>query len=185
MKLDEKHPGFSEMQNIKRRFFALRNGVIADVLKRAGSPYRIIFGLSLVDLRQIAAVSGRNADVAEALRLNDSTRESRLMWPMLLDPEDVSREQAAEWLGGIMSTEEADILCNALLRKTPFAMDIAVEQINDSQSSDLQRYAALRMAAALMYAQPEKAREMAQGEAQRDCAMTRGLTQMILQETEI
>ena len=35
----------NEMQIVKRHFFAMRNGIIADTLRRAGSPYHIIFGL--------------------------------------------------------------------------------------------------------------------------------------------
>ena len=49
---------FNPLQNIKRRFFALRNGVIADTLRRAGSPFKIIFGLNLPQLAEIAAELG-------------------------------------------------------------------------------------------------------------------------------
>ena len=45
---------FNEMQTVKRHFFALRNGVIADALRRAGSPFRIIFGLNLPQIAEIA-----------------------------------------------------------------------------------------------------------------------------------
>ena len=33
---------FSRLQQVKRRFFAMRNGVIADTYRKAGSPHHII-----------------------------------------------------------------------------------------------------------------------------------------------
>ncbi len=39
---------------IKQRLYAMRNGVIADSLRNAGSPYRSIFGLNLPQLTEIA-----------------------------------------------------------------------------------------------------------------------------------
>lgn len=183
MKIDEKHPGFSEMQNIKRRFFALRNGVVSDVLRKAGSPYRIIFGLSLVDLRQIAAVTNPDGNVAEALRQNYSTRESRLLWPMIINPSEVSEDQARKWLADVRGVEEADILCNSLLRKLAFSDAVAERQYSSPEATDLQRYASLRMMAAIMYLKPEPARRMADAELSRNCAMTKALAQMIVDET--
>ena len=77
MEKEERTPEFNEMQKVKRQFFALRNGVVADALRRAGLPHRIIFGLSVVDLKMIAREVGVNTELSEMLRDNVSTRESR------------------------------------------------------------------------------------------------------------
>ena len=46
---------YNQMQIIKRRFFAMRNGIIADTLRKAGLDYRMIFGLNLPQITDIAA----------------------------------------------------------------------------------------------------------------------------------
>ena len=45
---------YNRMQIIKRRFFAMRNGIIADTLRKAGLDYRMIFGLNLPQVVEIA-----------------------------------------------------------------------------------------------------------------------------------
>ena len=49
---------FNTMQTLKRRFFAMRNGLLADQMRRAGSNFRIIFGLNIIQLNEIAADYG-------------------------------------------------------------------------------------------------------------------------------
>ena len=39
-----------QIRQIKSDFFSLRNGEIADTLRKAGSPYKIIFGLQMPQL---------------------------------------------------------------------------------------------------------------------------------------
>ena len=72
-----------QMQHIKSRFFALRNGVIADRLRKSGSPYKIIFGLMLPQMEQIAGECVPSKELAEMLWNNRSTRESRLLASMV------------------------------------------------------------------------------------------------------
>ena len=45
---------YSPMQTVKRGFFAMRNGVIADTLRKGGSTFRIIFCLNLPQFVDIA-----------------------------------------------------------------------------------------------------------------------------------
>lgn len=179
MILSDDKPGFNEMQNIKRRFFALRNGVIADVYRRSGSPYKVIFGLTLVQLREVAASSAHDRATAMLLRANDTTRESRLLWPMLVDAGSVNRDETLEWLSQVMTCEEADVLCNRLLRNTPFAADIAAELYARPSATDLQRYAAVRMMAAVAGKYPRQALEMAQTEMARKCKLTLPTARML------
>lgn len=185
MNIDENTPGFNKMQNVKRRFFALRNGVVADVYRKANDPHRIVFGLSFVDLKQIAVATGKDADLARLLYANTSTRESRLLAPMIMPDEYMSRTDAAEWLANVMSAEEADILCNTLLRRMDCAFDVANELYARVDATDMQRYAALRMAAVLLTQNPEDALAMAKAELSiPHTAMTNSLAKMIVEEID-
>lgn len=103
------------MQTIKRRFFALRNGVVADTMRRAGAPYRVVFGLTLPQVAEIASQHGKDADMARRLWRDRSTRESLLLAPMLMPAEALSPEEAMDWVSTAVSTEVLDVLCLKLL----------------------------------------------------------------------
>lgn len=185
MKIDENTPGFNKMQNIKRRFFALRNGVVADVYRKAGDAHRIIFGLSYVDIKQIAAVTGPDAELSRLLHENTSTRESRLLSPMLMPVEEFTQSEASAWLADVITTEEADVLCNTLLRRVDCALSVAAAQHARPEATSLQRYAALRMAAAVMYQKPDEARAIADAElSMATDTLTTPLAKMIVEETD-
>ena len=58
---------YNDMQLVKRRFFAMRNGIIADTLRSAGSPFKIIFGLNLPQIIDIASQTPHTIELAEQL----------------------------------------------------------------------------------------------------------------------
>lgn len=182
MKLDESTPGFSDLQNIKRRFFALRNGVVADVYRRAGSPYKIVFGLSVVEIREVAKATGLNENLARLLHENSSTRESRLIAPLLMPAEKFTPEEAYQWLSTVMSAEEADILCNSLLRNVEGMQKAAESLFQADDSTDLQRYAAVRMMAVLVYSFPKEALRIAEKELSRKCKLTYSAASLVADE---
>ncbi len=116
---------FNPLQTIKRRFFAMRNGVIADTLRRAGSPFKIIFGLNLPQLVEIAAETGFNMELAKLLWSNTTTRESMLLAPMLIDPDNLPQDKALEMIDSVPAVEVADVLCHRLLRHADYAYPMA------------------------------------------------------------
>ena len=67
---------FNIMQQVKRSLFAMRNGVVADSLRKAGCPHRIVFGVNLPQLNEIAAKYGPSEELAEALWADTALRES-------------------------------------------------------------------------------------------------------------
>lgn len=99
---------------------AYRNGIVADTLRKAGMPYKIIFGLQLPQLMEIARYSDRSPLLAHTLWEDENVRESRLLACMIFSPEDISREEAENLSLSVKTVEEADILCFYLLRKIPF-----------------------------------------------------------------
>ncbi len=127
-----------ELREVKQQFFALRNGLLADTLrKQASLPHRVIFGLNIIQLREIAERAGKDLALAEALWADRDCRESRLLAPMILP------EPNAQWLTEVQTPEEADILCHRSLRNHPRALDFALEAIGSSVP--LTRYSGLRL----------------------------------------
>ena len=85
-----------QIRAIKSEFFALRNGEIADRLRRAGSPYKIIFGLQLSQLDAMAARLQKSTELADVLWQNTSTRESRLLAVLVYPLDSLTRQVAAD-----------------------------------------------------------------------------------------
>lgn len=125
---------------IKQRFFTFRNGLLADMLRRQGvSPHRTIFGLNVIQLREIAAETGCDPQLAEQLWADTEVRESRLLAPMIAEP----MAEKLGWLDEVQSAEEADLLCHSLLRRCPGAFEAAAGHLGDRRP--LVQYAALRL----------------------------------------
>lgn len=141
--MEQGEKSFNEMQSVKRGFFALRNGVIADVLRRSGSPFRIIFGLNLPQIAEVATTSPHSRELAERLWANTTTRESMLLAPMLIDAEEFTIDDARRWVAEVPAREVADVLCLKLLRREPYAAELAWELQNDGRA--LSRYTGLRL----------------------------------------
>ena len=141
--MEKGESSFNEMQSVKRDFFAMRNGVIADTLRRSGSPFKIIFGLNLPQLSEIVQRTPHRRDLAERLWANSTTRESKLMAPMLIGRDEFTIEDARRWIADVVAEEVADVVCLKLLKHLPFASDFA----NELAASDdrLARYTGLRL----------------------------------------
>lgn len=115
----------------RRHFFALRNGLIADTLRKGGMEQKYIFGLQLPQIKEIAAQTRETCEDTAALARelwNDrECRESRLLAIHLMTPEEITTEEAAAWAKDIRTREEGDILAFRLIRYLPGAPAIAAE----------------------------------------------------------
>lgn len=134
---------YNIMQTVKRHFFAMRNGVIADAIRKGGLDYKIIFGLNLPQLAEIAAQLEHSAGLGAMLWSDRRTRESMLLAPMVYPVEDMNRTTAGKWLAEACTTEVADVLWMKLLRRHPDALDMAIEGVADV--SPMKRYTSLRL----------------------------------------
>lgn len=179
-------PKYNDMQVVKRQFFAMRNGVVADALRKGGSPFRFIFGVNLPQLRDIAAGVNRSSDLAEKLWANDATRESMLIAPMIQPADVFTIGDARRWISTIPAPEVADVLCLKLLRSQPYALDLIDILINDADSgatdAEMLRYTALRLMFNLVGQYPEKAREVAERIAATPARLTAPVAAALVQE---
>ncbi len=131
------------ISQIRKEFYALRNGMIADTLRKGGLKQKYIFGLQLP---QIKATAERfrpeseedAADIAKALWKDVECREARLLACHLMPPPLMTRNEAMEWAEEVTTREEADILAFRLLRRLPYVTEIA-ENLETSDSP-LKRY---------------------------------------------
>ena len=173
---------FNEMQTIKRNFFAMRNGIVADSLRKAGSPFPVIFGVNLPQLDEIAANTGRNKALALQLYNDTRTRESMLVAPMVFPPEEMTQELALEWLQKSRAVEVTDILCHKLLRKLSFAPQVAASAL---QSTDeMLRYGGIRILWNLLPSPAKDFKAEIQAEVMKDSPLTKRPAEMLLEEID-
>lgn len=173
---------FSPMQQIKRGLYAMRNGVVADALRRGGCPCRYIFGLNLPQLSELATQIGKDADLSLELRADSLCRESMLLSAMTYPIEGLGKDEAYNFVHAIRWAEDADIICFQLLRHSPYALDIARDLAGSEER--LHRYTALRLYSFLIAKYPREALSAAQAELNRPDALTT-LAGPIIQESEI
>lgn len=153
---------YNDMQLLKRSMYAMRNGIVADALRKGGSPHKMVFGVNLPQLADIARDFGKNREVAEQLWADTGTRESMLIAPMLMPADVFSADDAKRWIDSCPSREAIDILCHKLLKLCPFALDLARELAADADK--MRHYAGLRLMCNLAPRHPAIAAEMGQQE---------------------
>ena len=116
------------LRGIRKEFFAFRNGIVADTLRKAGDPHGMIMGCLLVDIIGIASRFRTDIydkeqlmAIASELWSDTNSRECRLAAPMLYPAEEMSLELAITWCESVETVEVADNLCHKLLRHIPEA----------------------------------------------------------------
>lgn len=174
---------FNRMQSLKRRLFAMRNGALGEQMRRSGAPYRIIFGVNLPQLVEIARDYAPDRELAEQLRANVTTRESMLLAPMIYPREELDYATAKAWLMEVATPEVADILCHRLLRHMPWAWELA-QEVYDTATTPLQRYAALRLGFNQFPGNINGLKTMAEAEQALAEPMIASLAQLVLGEIE-
>lgn len=128
-------------REIRKEFFAYRNGIIADKLRHAGDPHSMIMGCLLVDVTAIAQRTrealrddARLQALAQELWADTNSRECRLAAPMLYPASLMSLEAAMQWCQSVETVEIADNLCHKLLRNLPEADTLFRQLIAQDQT---------------------------------------------------
>ncbi|MBR4119158.1 MAG: DNA alkylation repair protein [Bacteroidales bacterium] len=130
------------IKSIKNEFRLGMNGVISTSMRNKGMDYKIIFGLSLPQLRTIAEKYSFNKEVAEILWKED-IRESKLLATMIYPYEEMNIEVAKLWINDIRFTEVADISTMFLFSKFSYADKLVIDNINSED--DNKKYFAMRL----------------------------------------
>ncbi len=177
----EQEHNYSPMQLIKRRIYAMRNGVVADALRQSGCPHRFIFGVNLPQLSEIATMFEPSVEFAEALWNDKNSRESMMIAPMLYPIAALTLGDARRLAAGVTWSEDADILCFKLLRHAPFAAELAAEFC--AKPERLMRYTGLRLYFCNVAKYPAEALAAANAELGRSDAIS-GVASMLAEEAK-
>ena len=114
------------VREIKGKLRLFMNGVLSQSLREKGLKYRLIFGVELPRLREIAAGYEPNHELAQALWKED-IRECKILAAYLQPIDTFYPEIADIWMEQIHNSELADYVCMALFRRLPYASQKAFE----------------------------------------------------------
>ena len=173
---------YSKLQLIKRHMFAMRNGIIADTLRSAGSPFPVIFGMNLPQINETAAMFGPDPDMGRKLWNDKRTRESLLLAPMLMKADEMQADEAIQMATSVNCTEVADVLCLKLLKKLPCAIDIARRCLDRDIEDPIIRYCGVRLLWNLIPAHNAEAMQLAQIECTLGFDLSSQLAERLVEE---
>lgn len=114
------------VQAIKAELRLYMNGVMAQSLRERGLKYRLIFGVELPRLKEIAAGYPKSHDLAQSLWKED-IRECRILAGYLQPVDTFYPEIADIWLEQMHDTELVDYTCMNLFRHLPYASEKAFQ----------------------------------------------------------
>lgn len=120
--------GNSEILDIKKELRAAMNGILSAKMREAGAPFKLIFGVELPRLQNIASEFKPSRTLAQEL-WNENIRECKLLAAMLMPPQDFLPEMADIWVDEIPTAEVAQILVMHILCKEPWCATLAFEWI--------------------------------------------------------
>ena len=122
------------MKEITRHIHTMENGVMADDMKRLGMSYHRQFGVSIVQLRQMAKNYPTDAALAQLL-WDKNWRETRIMATLMMPKAELNEAIAREWAGSSDFVEITEQLALNLLSQTEaaFGWMLLWLQVSDAQ----------------------------------------------------
>lgn len=117
-----------EILDIKKDLRASMNGILSARMREAGMPYKLVFGVELPRLQDIAADYTPSRQLAQAL-WNENIRETRILACLLMPAREFTPALASIWGEEIPTAEVAQILATHLMPKAPGACGLAFEWI--------------------------------------------------------
>lgn len=146
-----------QYQQLLRTIRLRQSGEVAEHMKQRGIDYKMNWGVSLLDLREIASVYQPNHLLALKL-WNKQWRETMILATMLDEPEMVSEEQMDFWTKSFGNTEIAEQASANLWVKTRFAFIKALEWCRGKKH--LVHYTGIHLMGRLAISDPKAIDEM-------------------------
>lgn len=144
------------IKKIKTEFRLAMNGVASQSMREKGSPYKVIFGIELPRLQQIAGEFPKSHELAGYL-WKENIRESKIMATMLQPIESFYPEIADIWVEQMPAHDIADIAVMNLFQHLPYASDKAFIWV--AADEEMFQYCGWMLMARIMMRRPEMTEE--------------------------
>lgn len=120
------------IQNIRFRLRKAMNGVVSTSMRRKGIDYKINFGVSIPEIKLIAADYTPDVELARWLWAQD-VREHKILATLLYPHEAFTEEEAEKWVGELRYQELVEQFCANLAQHLSFAPSLAERWITDER----------------------------------------------------
>lgn len=122
------------IRDIRIRCRQAMNGVVSTSMRQWGLNYKVNFGLTIQQIKDISGRYTPDAQLAEAL-WKDNTRELKILATMLYPVEDFSEQVADKWVTEIAHQEIREQVCFNLFQELPYAEKSAMKWANNTSGS--------------------------------------------------
>ena len=117
-----------QIKEIKKELRAAMNGVLSAQMREAGMPYRLVFGVELPRLQEIAREFTPSRALAQAL-WHENVRECKILASLLMPIDQMPAEVADIWVDQMPTAEIAQTCSMFLLSREPWAPQLAFQWI--------------------------------------------------------
>ena len=99
----------NKLNQIKRSFRLMMNGVTAQSMRSKGLDYKLNWGTNIIDLKTMAQEYGKDYDLAVAL-WKESIRECKILATLIMPANQMHEELACTWMDQAQTQEIAEML---------------------------------------------------------------------------
>ena len=117
-----------QLREIKKELRGVMNGVVSQSMREKGLNYKVIFGVELHRLREMAETLPHSPELAGML-WKENIRECRLLAAMIYPPEKFGDDLADLWVEQMNFPEEAECTVMHLFQYLPYASQKAFEWV--------------------------------------------------------
>lgn len=121
------------IRDIRRRCRMAMNGIASASMRNHGLNYKLNFGVDIKKIKEIASRYESDTELSELL-WQDGTRELKILATMLCPQDTYPKESASEWVRQIPNQEIREQVCVNLFQFLPYADQLALEWVVDSDS---------------------------------------------------
>lgn len=122
------------IKDIRIRLRKAMNGVVSASMRQKGMEYKLNFGVSIPEIKNIASVYTPNIELAKWLWTQD-VREHKILATLLYPREAFTEEDAESWVGDIRNQEIAEQFCTNLTQHLSFAPSLAESWVSDEREN--------------------------------------------------
>lgn len=120
------------LRDIRKRCLMAMNGIASASMRQRGLDYKLNFGLSIQQIKDLSKRYQPDVELAEIL-WRDNTRELKILAALLYPVESFTKEKADKWVSEISNQEIREQVCINLFQNLPYARSIALEWANSSE----------------------------------------------------
>ena len=121
-----------KIREIKGQLRLYMNGVVSQSMRKKGLDYKLIFGVELPRLKEIAQTIEPSSVLAEALWL-ENNRECKILATMIYPKAEFTSEVANLWIEGVTNIELARFISMNLLQHLEYAPALCLSWIANSR----------------------------------------------------